>query len=211
MFTTRLALRGFLVSAAVLVEATIANAEPMLLVEIHKHGFPRAAVGGPATLQFVTEITDHTTQTVFGGMYSGADEGRTFDASENLVDAFEIALSAPTGRFALTDGSHTPAGAPADWIWNMPPSSYTATQYVPRLGYGLTGYNLTRVAHRIEGFGYFTEPGPSGGPRADIRQTIALYGEPIPEPGTWSLAFICAAHISRRFLALNRSKLRSHR
>src|SRR5688572_7779398 len=85
-----------------------ARADPILLVEIHKHGFPASAPGGPATLQFVTEITDHTTQTVFGGMYSGADEGMTFDAPANLVDAFEIALSAETGRFWLTDGSHTP-------------------------------------------------------------------------------------------------------
>jgi hypothetical protein len=175
------------------------RAEPILLVEIHKQGSPPVASGAPVRLEFVTEITDHTTQTVFGGDYNDSHEGVTFEAPLGKVADFETAFTAPTGRFWIADQSNTPGALNVDDIWN-PPSGALITVFVPRLGHGLTGYNLTRVTHTIDQFDYFTVPGPSGGPRAEIRQTIAIYGEPVPEPAV--IGLLIAAHsvvISRRF------------
>jgi hypothetical protein len=176
------------------------RAQPMLLVEIHKHGFNRVnAIGDPVRLEFITEMSDSGPRTVFGGDYSTSDSDMTFDAPVDLVARFEAALKAPTGMFALIDGGHTPVGTSADSIWNMPFGTYTTTVHAPRLGHGLTGYNLARVAHTVS-IGYIITPGPSGGPTAEIRQTIALWGEPVPEPGT--VALLVVAHLmllSRRF------------
>jgi hypothetical protein len=178
-----------------------ARAEPMLLVEIHKHGFKSVNfLGEPVRLEFATFVTDVTTQTVFGGNYTEAHDGVTFDAPSESIAGFERALSASTGRFWLSDGGHTPVLADADQLWNMPFGTYTTTVHAPRLGYGLTGYNLTRVAHTVS-IGYFINPGgPSAGPTAQIRQTIALYGEVVPEPASFGLLVV--AHLmlfSRRF------------
>jgi hypothetical protein len=162
-----------------------ARAEPILLVEIHKHGFKTLnSIGEPVPLEFATFITDITTQSVFGGNFTDAQEGMAFDAPHESIPGFEAALTASTGRLWLTDGGHTPVLSSVDNIWDMPFGTYTTTPHVPRLGHGLTGYNLTRVTHTIEQLDYFTRPGPSGGPTAEIRQTISLYGEPIPEPAS---------------------------
>jgi hypothetical protein len=152
-----------------------ARAEPMLLLELHRHGFQTfVSSGQPVLMEFSTQITDSTTRTVFGGSYTDADEGMMFDAPADLVDRFEAALTAPTGRFWLSGGGTTPIVVEVDSIWN-PIGAYTPTPHVPRLGHGLTGYNLTRVARTIGQLDYFIQPGPSGGPTAEMRQTISLY------------------------------------
>jgi hypothetical protein len=188
-----------LVSLSGLVSAD-AHAQPRLLVELHKQGFQMpVSAGSPVTLEFITEVTDHTTRTIFAGTYTDTDEGMAFEAPADLVERFETALSAPRGQFAITGGGSTPIGVDADSIWN-PASGYMPTAHVPRLGHGLTGYNLTRVTRTIDQLDYFIQPGPSGGPTAEIRQTISLYGEPIPEPA--SIVLLIVAHVlvlSRRF------------
>ncbi|HEX2476212.1 MAG TPA: PEP-CTERM sorting domain-containing protein, partial [Lacipirellulaceae bacterium] len=175
-------------------------AEPMLLIEIHKQATKQlSTLGEPVRLEFITEITDHTSQTVFGRDFTDVDEGMTFDASVDLVEEFEAALTAPTGRFAVTDGVHTPVARDVSDLWIMPTGTYTMTFHAPQLGHGLTGYNLIRVAHTIDQLDYFTSPGPSGGPRASIRQTVSLFGEPVPEPDSLFLLMIASlACLSRR-------------
>ncbi len=120
-----------------------ARAEPMLLVEIHKEGFAqRSFVGQPLYLAFVTEVTDHATQAVFGDTYDNGDVGMTFNALPETVADMEAAFHALGGRLWLDSSVVPPSVRNVDEIWNPPPTAFTSSLHVPRLGHGLSGTTL---------------------------------------------------------------------
>jgi hypothetical protein len=192
--------QGMVLLSVVGVLGADACAQPRLLIELHRLGAQRVgSLGEPVPLEFATQITDSTTRTVFGANYTDADEGMTFDAPADLVERFETAFAAPAGRFWLGGGGTTPVVSDVDSIWD-PASAYMPTAHVIRLGNGLTGYNLTRVSRTIDRLDYLIQPGPSGGPFAEIGQTISLYGEPVSEPATIGLLIVVHLQLlSRRF------------
>jgi hypothetical protein len=156
------------------------RAEPILLVEIQQHGFvPRSFVGQPVDISFVTEVTDHTTQTVLGGTYDSSNVGTVLSASTQQLAGIETAFHASGGRFWFDDSSHAPAPNGVDAIWEPAPIDWVINLHVPRLGHGLTGYDLTSITQTIHGLSYIQSGGDI---YADQTQIIRFYGEVIPEP-----------------------------
>ena len=197
MRTNRLIQCAVLLHLLGLVGAEI-RAEPTLLVEIHDEGFAqRGFVGQPLYLDFVTEVTDHTTQAAFGDTYDAGDVGMTFTAPPETVADMEAAFHARGGRFWLHSALVPGSPRNVDEIWNPPPTAYATTLHVPRLGHGLSGYHVTSVTQTIDRLRY--APDLVGDIYADFAHTISLYGEAIPEPSCLLLFAHIAWVLNRRW------------
>jgi hypothetical protein len=152
-----------------------ASAESTLLLQVHEHAFaPQNFIGERVVLGFVTEWPNSYNQTRFEREYTAT--GATPIAAEQ-VQGFEAALTTSTGVFALTNNGFTPGGLSVDQIWNPPPTTYTTTAYVPKLAYGMYGYDITGITHSLDALGYY-----QSGQQiySQFTHTISIYGEALP-------------------------------
>jgi hypothetical protein len=182
------------------------RAEPIILMEFRSDGgaLPNV-VGQPVRVAFNARSDDGPVAQI-GGLYTTSDVGSTFSAEPATVELFETHFQAPSGRFAFDDGPTTPTNLLVDQLWSVPTSIAASTIHVPRLGHGLTGYNLTSITQTLDALTYRM----SG---TDIisesTQTIRLYGQAVPEPATIAfsvvhiLSTLCWARGSRS-VALHR-------
>jgi hypothetical protein len=190
MFTKRyfqsIVLTGFLAFVGAEVRA-----EPILLVEIHQIGGRNnlSYPGQPIYLSFGTAANpagEPGDQSVLDGNYDSSDVGMTFSATPDVVEKMEFNLRQATGGFWLDGLSRTPVGHGADDLWQSGMVvDISLTQFVPRLGFGLTGYELTSVTQTIDRIEYRTTG--INAHVADQEQTIRLYGHAIPEPSAFVL------------------------
>jgi hypothetical protein len=178
------------------------TADGAVLIEIQATATSqRSAAGEPVHLAFVTE-TDADGQTQLGGMFGPSDVGMSFDATPDALVRMERALTTTFGRYWLdSQTGATPAGGLADTIWTIDVSYWIEARHVPRLGVGLTGYDLTRVSHTIDSINYHTVSGAQG-IFSTHTHTVRLYGVAVPEPSCWLLALhyvlgICCARRQR--------------
>jgi hypothetical protein len=151
-----------------------------LLIEITAESeSQRAFFGEPVYLAFGTEDAAGE-QSVLGGLYDTGDIGMTFEANPEVLAGIEEALT-NRGHFAI-DNAYTapPQSFPADLIWTLDRSDWEIDRHVPRLGVGLAGYDLTSITQTIDALSYRQV---GNGIFSTQRQTIRLFGEPIPEPG----------------------------
>src|SRR5687768_17578990 len=167
-----------------------ARAEPMLLIEITAEGASQRSFSGePVYMAFLTEDAAGIEQGVLGGFYDAADVGMTFEASPEVLAGIEEALT-NAGHFAIDTGNNAPPQSfRADRIWTLDRADWEITRHVPRLGDGLSGYDLSAITQTIDQISYqqigieiFSTQ----------RHSIRMFGEPIPEPGCLLLAAHCA-------------------
>jgi hypothetical protein len=183
-------LHGIVLLSVVGSVGTRARAEPMLLIEIHVEGtsINLSHFGAPLYMAFSANSGNgDPPNAILEGFYDSDDVGMTFHATPENVEAFEIALSAPTGEFGLITSNTSPGGGSADELWrtDLPDN---LRQFVPRLGVGLTGYDLTAVTQTIDKIDYRTT-----GINTHValqEQTFRLFGQPIPEPSSAVLLFV---------------------
>jgi hypothetical protein len=168
-----------------------ARAEPMLLIEIHDIGSSTniSYVGVPIYIAFKANGGNgNPPNAILEGLYDSDDVGMTFHATPQNVEAFQAALSMATGEFILITSNHVASGGDADELWRTDrPESLR--QFVPRLGVGLSGYDLTAVTQTIDRIEYF----PGLTINSQQQQTIRIYGQVIPEPSSLVLLASCHA------------------
>ena len=194
--------QGVILLSVVGLVGTRARGEPALLIEIHHVGSNSniSFVGQPLHMAFIARIAPGMNSVELDGTYDVDDVGMTFHATPEVVDAIEFALSQPTGRFALDISSFAPGSHPVDELWqtdwNPKLSDIAIRQFVPRIGLGLSGYDLTAVTQTVDKIEYLM----SGRQIHSFQeQTIRFYGEVIPEPSSMMLILVhglvcCAAY-----------------
>jgi hypothetical protein len=188
MWTNRLLQCAVLLSLFRLVGAD-AHAQPKLLIEIHDEAtsINLSHLGAPLYMAFSANSGNgDPPNAILEGLYDSDDVGMTFHATAENVEAFQIALSAPLGEFGIITSNTSPGGGHADELWLTGFPEYLR-QFVPRLGVGLTGYDLTAVTQAIDRIEYRTT-----GINTHVafqEQTFRLYGQPIPEPSSAALFF----------------------
>jgi hypothetical protein len=179
-----------LLSVSWVVAVVEARAEPMLLMEFQSNGtwFPNS-VGQPVRIAFNARSDDGPVAQI-GGMYTNSHVGSTFSADANVVEIFEMHFRSSNGRFAFDSGPSTPQNLSVDQLWSVPVSIATSTIHVPRLGYGLAGYNLTAVTQTLDALTYRMS---GNGIVSENTQTIRLYGDAVtvPEPESMVLLLAC--------------------
>jgi hypothetical protein len=159
-----------------------------LLVEIHQtgHEFDASSSASFNFLAFGLDppVSWHLERTP-------ADVGSTFEASPDVVNNIGAHFAHPGATFEI-DGLNEVGGS-VDLIWtgSIPvkigsPVPATATTFVPRIGFGLTGYSLTRVTETLDSYTLDTSQRYWIG---DTSQTYRLYGDvAVPEPSTLLIA-----------------------
>jgi hypothetical protein len=168
-----------------------ARSEPVLLFEIHQIGGRNnlSNLGEPIYLAFVTEpapASSSADQAILDGEYDSGDVGMTFSAPPDVVDEMEFNLRQLTGSFWLDGLASTPIPHDPDELWQTGLIvDISIRQFVPRIGYGVTGYDLTSVTQTIDRIDYRTTGINSH--VAEQEQTIRLYGHVIPEPSLFVL------------------------
>jgi hypothetical protein len=194
--------QGILFLSVVGLIGTHARAEPMLLIEIHDEAtsINLSHFGAPVYMALLANGGNGSPPVAtLEGFYDSDDVGMTFHATPVNVDAFEAALSVPTGEFGIITSNTSPGPAgDADDLWHSDPQGFFR-QFAPRLGVGLTGYDLTDVTQTIDHIEYRTT-----GANTHValqEQTFRFYGQPIPEPQSAVLLFafhICLIAVRRR-------------
>jgi hypothetical protein len=165
-----------------------ARAEPILLIEIHDTGggFNLSHVGAPIFMSFSANGGNGAPPIAkLEGSYDSDDVGMTFYATPENVEAFQAALSLPTGEYGIITSNHVAGGGDADELWRTDLPDYLR-QFVPRLGVGFTGYDLTAVTQTIDRIEY--QPGITI--TSQQEQTIRIYGQVIPEPSSVMLLIL---------------------
>lgn len=186
---SRLNRQSLLVAAAFLLPLS-ASAAPILLVEIEQDG-GSGDVGGvdqPIEMEFAAGPQGDLTSLV--GEYTSADVGRVIFATPEQVDTFEHWLSQEDGRWIAHVSVAAPSGWFSDDLWQPTAADMVLRQFVPKLGVGLTGYDLTDVTQTIDQLEYIVQ----GNKVASLQQqTIRFFGEPlnVPEPAGRLLVLFC--------------------
>ncbi|HEY3391494.1 MAG TPA: hypothetical protein VGK58_02215 [Lacipirellulaceae bacterium] len=198
MWTNRLVQCAVLLSLLGLVGAET-RAEPMLLMEIHQIGGRGnlSYLGEPIYLAFVTEpapASSSADQAILDGRYDSSHVGMTFSAAPDVVHEMEFNLRQPTGSFWLDGLARTPVPHRPDDLWQMGLIvDISVNQLVPRLGYGLAGYDLTSVTQTIDRLEYRTTG--INAYVAEQEQTIRIYGQLIPEPSSIALLILLHGYV----------------
>jgi hypothetical protein len=149
-------------------------------------------IGQPIHMAFSVQSAPGEDPVRFEGMFDADDVGMTFNATSEFVEAVEFALRQASGSFRLTC-CFTPFAHSADELWrtDWEHSDITIQQFVPRLGHGLNGYELTAMTQTIDRIEYIQAGRDIN---ALVEHTIRLYGLGIPEPTTSILLLLCAVH-----------------
>jgi hypothetical protein len=180
--------------AVVLILASTVAAEPQLLLEIHWEQELDSAMVDRAQLGIHARLSE--VQAYLSDWRTTEDAGATFTATSDHLQLFETIFSSQDGRWYIQGSTEWFRSSPdysVDHIWDMPqlanpaqPNDATVVAYVPRLGFGLSGYALTEMTQTIDRF----DVTRSACPRCwviDQAQTIRIYGHAIPEPATLKL------------------------
>jgi hypothetical protein len=144
-----------------------------------------------------------------GGDYRISDIGRVVEPDAITLQAISSDFKNPFGWFGLyTARSGVSYDAVSvDIIWTpekypeFPPNNQSTTiqTFAPRLGVGLTGYRVTSITQTVDHVSFQPEGDRW---RVNAAQTIRIYGETIPEPGTWllvAMALLACFGIRGRF------------
>jgi hypothetical protein len=161
-----------------------------LLVEIHQVGHEFDA-SSSASFNFLAFGLDP--QVSWHLEHAPADVGNTFEAGPSVASNIGAHFAYPGATIEI-DGLSAVGGS-VDLIWsgsfpgkNGSVVPATVTTFVPRIGFGLTGYALTRVTETLDSY---TLDKSNRYWIGDASQTYRLYGDvAVPEPST-SLMAIC--------------------
>lgn len=161
-----------------------AYASPILLAEVKDIG-STGNVGSVRPVWF-TSWAQFTTgspmRALFNGPYEVADVGRTFDADAETLSSLEIVMTANTldAEWFISSGNYRAAESmEVFWTGSQDPYNAAHTTYatfVPRLGPGFSGYDLTRITRTIDKLQWTVNQYVI----AETAQTIRIYGEALP-------------------------------
>ena len=128
--------------------------------------------------------------------------GTTFVADDQMLTAMQTCLINSSCQITFIT-SHELAGKvdillDGFWTWtNQPGFIQTINTFVPQLGPGFTGYQITNITQTINNASLSFSNGSYHG---NIAQTVRFYGVAVPEPAACMLAvFCCMAWLSVRF------------
>lgn len=129
-------------------------------------------------------------------------DGTTYTADDQMVIAMRSCLTNSSCQlnFITSDEFAGKVDILPDgfWTWTNPPGfTQKIFTFVPQLGPGFTGYQITNITQTINNANLTFSNGSYHG---NIKQTVRFYGEAVPEPTACMLALICcAALLGARF------------
>ncbi|HEY3395667.1 MAG TPA: hypothetical protein VGK58_23395 [Lacipirellulaceae bacterium] len=183
-----------------------------LLIEIHQRGSSFGSlsnVGDPLHMAFTARAAPGSAEFTLEGWYDSDDVGMTFHATRDVVSGMQVSLSQPSGDFWLDIHSQPRGAHHADELWrtDWDPllSDIRIQQFVPRLGVGLSGYDLSAVTQTVDLIRYTI--GGANTVTSEQEQTIRLYGTPVPEPASVILMLGC--HLLVISIIVDRHRLTS--
>jgi hypothetical protein len=185
--------------AAVLIVSAPAAAEPMLLMDLLRFNTRDVGIYGVVVrMEFAVGPDGSITgRGRIAGNYTPAHVGQEIFASPENLENMKYWLT-NEGEYYWNSGHGVfPTIGDVDELWrtDWPPTRQVFTHYVPRLGPGLTGYDVSAVSHTIDSFTY--EGGRSI--YAVTKTRIRIYGEPlrVPEPASWLLGCLALCVVRR--------------
>jgi hypothetical protein len=169
------------------------------LVEIkHQSGEPNHSVGDTtASFGFIA-------WGIFAQTATMEDVGKTFPAPLEAIPDFQFGLTRQTHFDMVLNFNRSEAfiGSEAleDMHFETNLGAIIMDRYAPVLGPALVGYTITDITRTIDRFELLHVSGPNYAQFGT--QTIRIYGDAIPEPGTGTLmgitALFAAACLSTR-------------
>ena len=188
-------MRTFIFAIVLLVPAS-ARAE-MLLAEIQHQGHYLAS-GTTLSLNLITFANGG--QEDWRVRRGIEDVGTTFEAEQSTADRVGWNFTQPDSR--ITIGTYNEAGGSIDLIWSgsipeidgLGNRPATVTMHVPRLGFGLAGYTVSKLTQTVDRY--------DAVPNAqylvvDVAQTYRLYGDvTVPEPATFAMFACCVIPVA---------------
>jgi hypothetical protein len=150
----------------------------MLLVTITLPGHDYdPGVQRPAFMSFGVQADSPYRSAGFRHEYLPADVGTVYEATAAEVNAIAGLLKeseANIGGVTMTQ----PYQWPLHLFWDLP---RFITPHVPRVGFALEGYFVTRVTQTVD---YITWSTFGGNLVGNSQQSVRLYGDVVPEPST---------------------------
>lgn len=205
---------------AVLLVPVSASAEA-LLMELHHYndsgdnscgGQPGDNTTGCASLFFGAESRDGLGISArFAEQLNGTHLGieRALNDPVELA-AFNYTLKLPDSAVRVSTAPRTGVIGVVlftpDQLWDdgITFGQFSIIRYVPRLGIGLSGYQLTNITHTLDMFSVVNRTAVKAG------QVIRIYGEQVPEPAAWLLltmgAWACVHCFHRKRFAWSMRK-----
>jgi hypothetical protein len=160
------------------------SADAGTIATLTEHGGGQGINGSPVRMEFSVGLgSDWDNRAIIADEYTPANAGMTFAAPPQDVELFAEYFVNPQAIYRMSSGS-PPLGGGIDDIWrtDWSPSYRVFTMHVPRLGVGLTGYQVTSVSKTIDRLQY-------NGNFWLSTMTIHIDGAPfsIPEPASWKI------------------------